>query len=189
MEFPKLPDNGGAIDFQDWLYLVEQQVGSMASGALTWWMQVNQAVTKAYADYQASSPIHRLTVKVDLPADLEDAKYKKLEKRVSALLVASIPQSMTMKEEMIAYRVQRIHQQLFRLMVNYQPGAGGVADRAQVLKQLEVKDGTDNVTETLSSLRKWYRWLQRADVPYYGDRSNLRVFSASAEVEGPASGR
>ena len=42
-----------------------------------------QTVTKAYADYQASSPIHRLTVKVDLPVELEDVNYKKLEKKAS----------------------------------------------------------------------------------------------------------
>ena len=118
-EFPKLQENSaesGAIDFQDWLYLVEQQVGSLAAGASTWWAAMLDAAMKPYGKYQSSTPIQRLSVTSELAAEWEDAKYSKLEKRVSALLVGALPQQM--KEEMVAYRVRRVHQQLFRLLVN-----------------------------------------------------------------------
>ena len=75
-EFPKLPENtseSGAIDFQDWLYLVEQQVGSLASGASTWWTAMLEAAMKAYGKYQAATPIQRLAVVSELPAEWEDA--------------------------------------------------------------------------------------------------------------------
>ncbi|CAE7716901.1 TSPEAR, partial [Symbiodinium microadriaticum] len=65
VEFPKLKENSsesGAIDFQDWLYLVEQQVGSMASGAATWWSGMVTAAMTAYGKYQASTPIQRLSI-------------------------------------------------------------------------------------------------------------------------------
>ena len=160
-EFPKLPENSpesGAIDFQDWLYLVEQQVGSLASGASSWWAGMLEAAMKAYSRYQAATPIQRLSVTSELSLEWEDAKYSKLEKRVSALLVGALPQQM--KEEMVAYRVRRVHQQLFRLLVNYQPG--GSTDRALVLSQLEPKDCPADPTEVVASLRRWFRWLQRA---------------------------
>ena len=73
-------------------------------------------------------------------------------------VVGALPQPM--KEEMVAYRVRRVHQQLFRLLVNYQPG--GSTDRALVLAQLEPKDGTADPTEVIGALRRWFRWLQRA---------------------------
>ena len=160
-EFPKPKENStesGAIDFQDWLCLVEQQVGSMASGASVWWNGMVAAAMAAYGRYQASTPIQRLSISAELPAELEDAKFSKLEKRVAALLVASLPQAM--REEMVAYRVRRVHQQLFRLLVCYQPG--GSSDRALVLSQLDPKDGSTDVGEVAASLRRWFRWLQRA---------------------------
>ena len=161
VEFPKLKENSsesGAIDFQDWLYLVEQQVGSMASGAATWWSGMVTAAMTAYGKYQASTPIQRLSISAVLPSELEDPKFSKLEKRVAALLVAALPQ--VMREEMVAYRVRRVHQQLFRLLVCYQPG--GSSDRALVLAQLDPKEGSNDVSEVATSLRRWFRWLQRA---------------------------
>ena len=160
-EFPRLPENSsqsGAIDFQDSLYLVEQQVGSLASGASAWWTGMLEAAMKAYGKYQSATPIQRLTVASELEPEWEDPKYSKLEKRVSALLVGALPQQM--KEEMVAYRVRRVHQQLFRLLVNYQPG--GSTDRALVLAQLEPKDCPAEPAEVVAALRKWFRWLQRA---------------------------
>ncbi|CAE7666959.1 GIP, partial [Symbiodinium necroappetens] len=160
-EFPKLAENtpeSGAIDFQDWLYLVEQQVGSLAAGASTWWTGMLEAAMQAYSAYQAATPIQRLTVKAELPFEWEDEKYSKLEKRVAALMLGALPQQM--KEEMVSYRVRRVHQQLFRLLINYQPG--GSTDRALVLAQLEAKEVSADPGEVVAALRKWFRWLQRA---------------------------
>eukprot|EP00439_Symbiodinium_sp_Y106_P028740 s5665_g3.t1 len=123
-----------------------------------WWTAMLEAAMKAYGKYQAATPIQRLTVASELPSEWEDPKYSKLEKRVAAMLVGALPQPM--KEEMVAYRVRRVHQQLFRLLVNYQPG--GSTDRALVLAQLEPKDGTADPTEVIGALRRWFRWLQRA---------------------------
>ena len=161
VEFPKLPENtaeSGAIDFQDWLYLVEQQVGSLAAGASTWWAGMLEAAMQAYSSYQAATPIQRLTIKAELPFEWEDEKYSKLEKRVAALLLGALPQQM--KEEMVSYRVRRVHQQLFRLLINYQPG--GSTDRALVLAQLEPKESSTDASDVVAALRKWFRWLQRA---------------------------
>ncbi|CAE7288644.1 GIP, partial [Symbiodinium sp. KB8] len=160
-ELAKLPEYApetGAIDFQDFLYLAEQQIGSLASGAGDWWSRTLAVAQESYAEYQAMSPMRRLSVKPTLTSELRDERYKKLERKVAALLLAALPKSV--REEMIAYRVQGTHQILFRLMIVYQPG--GAQDRAQLLRQLDVTESAAGPVEAIASLRRWYRLLQRA---------------------------
>ena len=160
-ELAKLPDYApetGAIDFQDFLYLAEQQIGSLASGAGEWWSRTLLVAQESYAEYQSVSPMRRLTVKPMLTSELKEERYRKLERKVAALLLAALPKSV--REEMIAYRVQGTHQILFRLMIVYQPG--GAQDRAQLLRQLDVSESAAGPTEAIASLRRWYRLLQRA---------------------------
>ena len=70
-QLPKLgeynPENG-AIEFQDFLYLVEQQIGSLASGAGEWWQKTLEVSQAAYLEYQGLSPVKRLGVKAQLTA-------------------------------------------------------------------------------------------------------------------------
>ena len=159
--FPMLPDytpESGAIDFQDWLYLVEQQVSAMAASAGEWWKQVMGSALEAYQEYQALSPIKQIGVKARLSEELQDGKYQKLAKKVAALLLAALPTGV--RDELVAYRVQGTHQILFRLMAVYQPG--GAQDRAQLLKQLEVSESPGTATDAVVALRRWYRLYQRA---------------------------
>ena len=81
---------------------------------------------------------------------------------MAALLVASLPQAM--REEMVAYRVRRVHQQLFRLLVCYQPG--GSSDRALVLSQLDPK----------MDQQMWVRLQLRFEGGFVGC-SELRTYS------------
>ena len=162
VELPKLPDyspENGAMDFQDYLYLVEQMVGSLASGAGDWWKQALQVAQEAYDKYQKLSPIKRLSVAPLVPDDLRELKYNKLEKKVSTMILASLPRSV--KEEIVAYRVQGVHEQLFRLMVIYQPGSA--TDRSSVLRQLDVTKTADSPEAAVKALRKWFHVLQRAE--------------------------
>ena len=90
-ELQKLPEynhESVAVDLQDWLYLVGQQVGGMASTADAWWRAVLSAAQKAYQVHQSLPPIQRLSVRVDLGADWMDTKFQKLERRVTALLAS-----------------------------------------------------------------------------------------------------
>ena len=64
-ELAKLPEctpESGATDFQDYLYLAEQQIGSLASGAGDWWLRTLKVAQKAYTEYQSLSPMKRLSV-------------------------------------------------------------------------------------------------------------------------------
>ena len=160
-ELVKLPEytaETGAIDFQDYLYLAEQQIGTLASGAGDWWARTLRVAQDAYSEYQTLSPVRRLNVKATLTEELKEEKYKKLERRVAALILASLPKGV--RDDLVAYRVQGVHQILYRLMVIFQPG--GAQDRAQLLKQLDVTESAAGPVEATAALRRWYRLLQRA---------------------------
>ena len=160
-ELVKLPEytaETGAIDFQDYLYLAEQQIGTLASGAGDWWSRTLSVAQQAYAEYQTLSPVRRLNVVPHLTEDLRDDKYKKLERKVAALVLASLPKGV--RDDLVAYRVQGVHHILYRLMVIFQPG--GAQDRAQLLKQLDVTESAQGPAEATTALRRWYRLLQRA---------------------------
>ena len=160
-ELPKLPEYNpetGAIEFQDYLYLVEQQIGSLASGAGEWWQKTLEVAQTAYSEYQMLSPVKRLGVKAQLTAELKEDRYRRLEKKVAAMLLGSLPKGV--KDDLIAYRAQGVHQILYRLMVIFQPG--GAQDRAQLLRQLDVSESAPGPTEAIVAIRRWYRLLQRA---------------------------
>ncbi|CAE7413089.1 GIP [Symbiodinium sp. CCMP2592] len=140
VELSKLPEytpESGATDFQDYLYLTEQQVGSLASGATDWWQRTLQVAQRAYGEYQSLSPMKRLSVKAVLPDDLREEKYKKLERKVASLLLNSLPKGV--RDELVAHR-----------------------DRAQLLRQLDVSESSPGPAEAVLAIRKWYRLLQRA---------------------------
>ena len=160
-ELPKLPEYNpetGAIDFQDYLYLVEQQIGSLASGAGEWWIKTLEVAQAAYSEYQALSPVKRLGVRAQLTPELKEDRYRRLEKKVAAMMLSSLPKGV--KDDLVAYRVQGVHQILYRLMVIFQPG--GAQDRAQLLRQLDVTETATGPAEAVIAIRRWYRLLQRA---------------------------
>ena len=181
-ELPKLgeynPENG-AIEFQDFLYLVEQQIGSLASGAGEWWQKTLEVSQAAYLEYQGLSPVKRLGVKAQLTPELKDEKYRRLEKKVAAMLLSALPKGV--KDDLIAYRVQGVHQILYRLMVIFQPG--GAQDRAQILRQLDVSESASGPPEAVLAIRRWYRLLQRAsDLGVTLPDESIQVRSLSAIV-------
>ena len=160
-ELPKLGEYNpetGAIEFQDYLYLVEQQIGSLASGAGDWWQKTLAVAQQAYGEYQLLSPVKRLNVKAQLTDELRDDRFKRLEKKVAAMLLSSLPKGV--RDDLVAYRVQGVHQILYRLMVIFQPG--GAQDRAQLLRQLDVAESAAGPAEAVVAIRRWYRLLQRA---------------------------
>ncbi|CAE7442809.1 GIP, partial [Symbiodinium necroappetens] len=160
-ELAKLPEytpESGATDFQDYLYLAEQQIGSLALGAGEWWQKTLAVAQKAYAEYQSLSPMKRLIVKAVLTEELKQDRFKKLERKVASLVLSSLPRGV--RDELVAHRVQGLHQILFRLMVVFQPG--GAQDRAQLLRQLDVSESSAGPAEAVVAIRRWYRLLQRA---------------------------
>ena len=180
MKLPEYTAETGAIDFQDYLYLAEQQIATLAAGASDWWAQTLRVTQSAYAEYQTLSPVKRLSVSAVLTPELRDPKFQKLERKVASLVLASLPKGV--RDDLIAYRVQGVHQILYRLMVIFQPG--GAQDRAQLLKQLDVTESASSPGEAIISIRRWFRLLQRArDLGVTLPDESLQVKSLSMIVK------
>ena len=65
------------------------------------------------------------------------------------------------KDDAVTHRILDVPSLLYRLHVLYQPG--GVSERAAILKHLEGKSVGDNVHDCIAALRKWRRYIERAE--------------------------
>ncbi|CAE7947072.1 Copia protein [Symbiodinium microadriaticum] len=161
VDLPTIPDPGAdaAVEYADWLYEVEQSVGSISDKASLWFSGCMAVAHKTYMMYVESTPLQRLSLEPEIPYELKDPKWSRLERRVMTLLLGSLKKAA--KEEMVTHRVVSVPNLLYRLHVMYQPG--GASERAAILRQLEGMSSGDGVQECISSLRKWRRYLQRAE--------------------------
>ena len=161
VEVPPMPDTGpeASVAFADWLYEVEQAIGSLSDKASTWFAACLEVAQRAYAEYSLASPLNRLAMKPVIPDTLRDEKWARLERRVMTLLLGAMRRPA--KEDAITHRILDVPSLLFRLHVLYQPG--GVSERAAVLKHLAGRPVGEDVHECIAALRKWRRYLERAE--------------------------
>ena len=160
LELQALPDLLGetGVEFSDWLYVAEQTVGSLWDSAASWFEKTLKCAKDAYKKHQVATPMERLSIAPVLTLELKDHKWNRLERRVMTMLLSAMPRAV--RDDAVTHRVATVAGVLFRLHVLYAPG--GVAERTTVLKQLEGTPGTDNVVDTIASLRRWRRNLTRA---------------------------
>ena len=160
IELPKLPDPhaDGGVEFQDWVYMTEQMVGSLTDKAGTWYMATLACAKEAFMKYQAATPLMRLNIAPVIPVELKARLWERLDRRVLTLILAAMPRQA--KEDAVTHRVKTTADALFRLYVLYQPGSS--AERAAVLKLLEGTAAGENVEEVVTALRRWKRHLTRA---------------------------
>ena len=161
IEVPTMPDVGpeASVAFADWLYELEQAVGALSDKASIWFAACLEVARQTYVEYSMASPMKRLSLQPRIPEALKEAKWSRLERRVMNLLLGAMKKSA--KEDAVTHRIADVPSLLFRLHVLYQPG--GISERAAVLKQLEGKPGGEDVHECVASLRKWRRYLERAE--------------------------
>ncbi|CAE7468641.1 GIP [Symbiodinium microadriaticum] len=160
IELPPMPEPGdAAVEFNDWLYEAEQMLGALTDSASTLLSESLRCAREAYDHYQRASAMDRLTIVPVLTATLKDKKWYRLERRVLTLLLSAMPRSV--KEDTITHRVENVTSVLYRLHVLYQPGA--TAERTAILGHLSGASGTEDPTEVVAKLRKWRRYLARAD--------------------------
>ena len=158
---PEMPKVGAeaAVAFADWLYELEQSIGGMSDRASVWFTSCLSVARQTYTAYTLASPLERLTMKPQVPEALKDEKWSRLDKRVMALLLSSMKK--TAKDDAVTHRVEDVTSLLYRLHVLYQPG--GASERAAILKQLEGRALGENVYDCVMALRKWRRYIERAE--------------------------
>ena len=161
VEVPSMPDVGpeASVAFADWLYELEQAVGALSDKASVWFSACLEVARQAYMEYSLASPMRRLSLQPQIPEALKDPKWSRLERRVMTLLLGAMKRPA--KEDAVTHRIADVPSLLFRLHVLYQPG--GVSERAAVLKHLEGKAGGEDIHECIAALRKWRRYLERAE--------------------------
>ena len=160
VDLPQMPEVGpdAAVEFSDWVYEAEQAIGSLSDRAALWFSACLEVARNTYDIYVTSSPLQRLSLTPDIPAELKDQKWSRLERKVMTLLLNSMK---TAKDEVITYRISTVPALLYRMFVLYQPG--GAAERTTILRHLEGQQGSEDVHACITALRRWRRYLQRAE--------------------------
>ena len=95
---------------------------------------------------------------VEAPAENQQEKLQRLERRVASMMPQAVPQPV--REELVASRRLNTFGVITYLLVSYSPG--GVSEKQNLLRNLEEPPGIQNVLDTPQSLRRWLRWRNRA---------------------------
>ena len=156
VDLPKLSGDATAVQYGDWLSVVDTMMGDLSYTSETWWKMVRGVSDQCYQTWLISGPLERLNLKPQ--ATPEMGMFPRTERRALSMLLAAIPENV--RDEMIASRKLTVDQLLFRLSVLFQPG--GSAERTKLLHMLTDGKCGNSVNEILEWLRQWRRNVQRA---------------------------
>ena len=160
-ELPRLqewkPDTA-PLDLTDWLLSIEPAMGDLSDGSQQWWDGMLCAARSWYSMHLEKTPLERVGHRPEVPPELKEPRYQRLEKRVAALLMSAIPQSQ--QEEVIAGKEITTISILGKLMLSYQPG--GLTEKAAILHALDSPEEAQGMTQAVMGLRRWLRWHRRA---------------------------
>ena len=156
VDLPKLSGDATAVQYGDWLSVVDTMMGDLSYTSETWWKMVRGVSDQCYQTWLISGPLERLNLKPQ--ATPEMGMFPRTERRALSMLLAAIPENL--RDEMIASRKLTVDQLLFRLSVLFQPG--GSAERTKLLHMLTDGKCGNSVNEILEWLRQWRRNVQRA---------------------------
>ena len=161
-QLPKLceADEMAAINVGDWLHGLSGPMGDLTDGSAQWWGQVLQSLNAYYTEYIHAQAVKKLHLKPDDFAApmLKETRWLRVDKRAASMLLQAIPDNI--RAEVLANRLQTTLAILARILTIYRPGSS--AERQQVLKALEQPGVANSPMDLVDSLRKWARWLKRA---------------------------
>ena len=155
-DLPKLSEATTALEFGDWLSVVDSHMGDLSYSSGLWWNMVKGAVEVCYQEWLQKSPVDRLRLKPKLegPANM----WPRTERRALSMLLQAVPEHV--KEDVISARKLTPDQVLFRLYCLYQPG--GASERTKLLQVIADCKSGDTVREVLGWVRNWRRYVGRA---------------------------
>ena len=155
-DLPKLSEATTALEFGDWLSVVDSHMGDLSYSSGLWWNMVKGAVEVCYQEWLQKSPVDRLRLKPRLegPANM----WPRTERRALSMLLQAVPEHV--KDDVISARKLTPDQVLFRLYCLYQPG--GASERTKLLQVIADCKSGDTVREVLGWVRNWRRYVGRA---------------------------
>ena len=121
-----------------------------------------QALEEYYKTFLSSAAVKKVQLRAEDFAGpvLKDPKWSRVDKRAATMLLQSVPE--TIKSELLANRLSTTLSILARILTIYRPGSS--IEQQQVLKALESPgSGGGSAMELVEVLRRWSRWLKRAD--------------------------
>ena len=119
---------------------------------------VMTAVEQAYHNWLQADPLMRLRMAPVIP-DMARG-WPRTENWVVGMLLQAVPKDIY--EDLVANRHMSAGQVMFKLYTVFQPG--GRVERTSLLQMLvDWKGPSNNAAEMVNSIRKWRRWVVRAE--------------------------
>ena len=156
VELPKLSMDATALQFGDWLSIIDSLMGDLSYSSGDWWTMVRGAVDQCYRDWLNVGPIERLRLRPQVDPRVQ--LWPRTERRALAMLLGAIPDPI--KEEVISARKLTTDQVLYKLCITFQPG--GATERTKLLQNITDSKCGSNVHEVLDWIRTWRRFVQSA---------------------------
>ena len=104
-----------------------------------------------------ANPINRVRLKVPESSIDRDHRWSRVRHRMEHLIIQSCPDAV--KSELSSARISGVMGILCRLHVVFKPG--GVAERAEALRQVQHPRPADSPIDAALRLRTWKRWMTR----------------------------
>ena len=161
-DLPQLPawsPAQGPLQLGDWLLLLEPLVADLSTTSEQWWTRMSTAAQEWYQKHTSLSPLDRIQHQVTPPMEVQQEKWQRLERRMSAMLLQAIPE--LIRDELVASRRLSVFGILTHLYTIYCPG--GVYEKQTLLKNLEEPAEVTAITEAPGAIRKWLRWRRRTE--------------------------
>lgn len=155
-DLPKLDEEATALEFGDWLSMVDSNMGDVSYSSGVWWNMIKGAVEVSYREWLQSGPVERLRLKPKVEA--QAASWPRTERRALSMLLQAIPEHV--RREVVSSRRLTTDQVLFRLFCVYQPG--GALERTKLLQAIPDCKCGDSLKEVLGWVRMWRRFVGRA---------------------------
>ena len=155
-DLPRLEESATALEFGDWLSVVDSYMGDLSYSSGIWWKMIRSAVDRCYHDWLQLGPLERLRVKPQL--DSQAHSWPRTERRALAMLLQAVPEHI--RAEVVSARKLSPDQVMFRLFCTYQPG--GASERTKLLQAISDCKCGGSVKDALSWVRTWRRHVGRA---------------------------
>ena len=152
------PTLKGALGFSDWLHAVKPSMSDLSDSSGECWDKVLQEACDWYNNqFVPANPINRVRLKIPASSIDRDPRWSRVRHRMEHLIIQSCPDAV--KSELSAARISGVMGILCRLHVVHKPG--GVAERAEALRQVQHPRPADSPIDAVLRLRTWKRWMTR----------------------------
>ena len=153
------PAETAPIDFADWVTTIEPAMQDLSDGSHVWWDHIIREAKAWYQEYVKLRPLQRTQYEVVANEELRKTRWVRVERRAVSMMMSAVPGSI--REELVATKSLTPLKIVCKLMTVYQPG--GLHEKQVILQQLENPGEAGSAATGVSSLRRWLRWLRRAE--------------------------